>query len=80
MTLKNSNIQINAKFCTECGNAVALKRNDHHFVMQEIGLVLHLENKASGYTKEFAAHILEIISLCLLNLAIDSLIDIFTKH
>ena len=43
MNCKNCNVEIESKYCPECGKATSLKRIDGHYVIHEIEHVLHFE-------------------------------------
>jgi len=43
MDCKNCNIEINSKFCPDCGQPTNLKRIDGHYIIHEIEHVLHFE-------------------------------------
>jgi hypothetical protein len=43
MNCKNCNIEINSKYCPDCGQPTNLKRIDGHYIIHEIEHVLHFE-------------------------------------
>lgn len=43
MNCNNCNIAINTKYCPNCGQPAALKKIDGHYIIHEIGHVLHFE-------------------------------------
>ena len=43
MNCKNCNIELNSKFCPDCGQPTNLKRIDGHYIIHEIEHVLHFE-------------------------------------
>lgn len=43
MDCKNCNIELNSKFCPDCGQPTNLKRIDGHYIIHEIEHVLHFE-------------------------------------
>jgi len=52
MNCKNCNAEVNSKFCPDCGQPANLKRIDGHYIIHEIGHVLHFERGILFSVKE----------------------------
>ena len=56
MNCKNCNIEINSKFCPNCGQPSNLKRIDGHYIIHEIEHVLHFERGILYTIKELVTN------------------------
>jgi hypothetical protein len=52
MICKNYNSEVLSKFCAECGQPLALKRIDTHYIAHEIEHLLHFERGILHTIKE----------------------------
>lgn len=54
MECKNCSAEVSHKYCSNCGQPIALKRIDRHYIMHEMEHILHLERGIFYTIKELA--------------------------